>query len=119
MTDRKELIKRYKQTPQEIGVFQIKNTANGKVFIGSAKDLKGIMNSNRFQLKHGMHFNKELQRDYNQFGEALFTFDVLDRLKPKDDQRYDYTEDLKTLEELWLDNLQPFNEKGYHHKKAK
>jgi hypothetical protein len=117
MTDKKELIRRYKQTIPQMGIFQIKNKTNGKLFIGKARDVNGIINSNKFQLKIGRHFNKELQADYNRLGEAGFDFEVLDFLKPKDDPNYDYSEDLRILEEMWLDKLQPFEDKGYHSNK--
>ena len=34
-----------------------------------------------------------------------------------EDPLYDYKEDLKTLEELWLEKLQPYDEKGYNQRK--
>ena len=115
--NKKELISQYKQTIQPMGVYQIKNTQSGKLFIGSAKNLPGKINSNKFQLKNGSHFNKKLQNDYNEIGEEKFTFEVLDYLKPNDDSAYNYTGDLKALEDLWLENLQPYGEKGYNTKK--
>jgi hypothetical protein len=115
--DKKELIKQYKQTIQPMGVYQVKNLKNGKIFIGSAKDLRGRINSNRFQLKTGAHFNKDLQNDFNEIGEEDFSFEVLDTLKPKEDAGFDYTEELNTLLEMWLEKLQPYDEKGYNTRK--
>jgi len=117
--NKKEMIKKYKQTTQQMGIYQIKNMRNGKIFIGSAKDLRGRINSNKFQLRVGSHLNKEMQKDFNEIGEEGFSFDVLDYLKPKDILNYDYTEDLKILEEMWLEKLQPHNEKGYNAQKNK
>jgi group I intron endonuclease len=115
--NKKELIKQYKQTIQPMGIYQIKNNKNNKIYIGSAKDLRGIINSNKFQLKNGLHFNKEIQKDFNEIGEQYFSFDILDYLKPKDDLNYDYKKELKILEEMWLEKLQPYNDKGYNTKK--
>ena len=117
MIDRKEAKKQYKQTLQPMGIYQIRNIVNGKIFIGSSKNLDGRLNRNRFQLEQGLHMNKELQNDYNQFGEGKFSFEVLDYLEPKEDTNYDYTEELKVLEEMWLERLQPYNEKGYNKRK--
>jgi hypothetical protein len=119
MTDKRELIKQYKQNPPEMGIFQIKNKINGKIFIGKAMNLNGIINSNRFQLKNKSHMNKVLQDDFNRQGEDNFTFEKLDILKARDDIHFNYAKDLELLEEMWLDKLQPFNEKGYNVKKAK
>jgi hypothetical protein len=117
MTERKELIRKYKQTPLPMGIFQIKNLANGKIFIGTSKNLPGKLNSCRFQLINGSHPNRELQKDYAMYGESGFSFEILDRLEPKDDPLYSYDDDLKTLEGLWLDRLGPYGEKGYNRKR--
>jgi group I intron endonuclease len=118
--NKKELIKQYKQTVQPMGIYQITNLENHKIFIGSAKDLRGRINSNRFQLKNGSHINKEMQRDFNETGEERFSFEILDYLKANEeaDACYDYTEDLKILLEMWLDKLQPYGEKGYNLRKG-
>jgi len=112
--NKKEAIKKYKQAIQLMGIYQIKNNRNGKIYIGSTSNLPGKINSHRFQLKNGLHNNKEMQKDFNEIGEQGFSFEILDYLKPKDDLNYDYTEELKILEEMWTEKLQPFNEKGYN-----
>jgi hypothetical protein len=100
-----------------MGVFQVRNTKTGKVLIGKSKTLDTKFNSILFQLKMGSFPDKELQNDFVTFGEAAFVFEILDRLEPKDDPLWDCDGDLKTLEELWLDKLQPYGEKGYNRKK--
>jgi group I intron endonuclease len=112
--NKKELIHKYKQSVQPMGVYQIKNKRNEKLFIGSTKNLPGKINSHKFQLKNGLHTNKEMQKEFNEIGEEGFSFDILDRLEPREDVNYDYTEELKTLEAMWIEKLQPFNEKGYN-----
>ena len=112
--NRKELIKQYKQTIQPMGIYQIKNKRNGKVYIGSTKNLPGKINSHKFQLKNDLHSNREMQKEFREVGEEGFSFDILDRLEPKEDLNYDYSEELKTLEAMWIEKLQPFNEKGYN-----
>ncbi len=114
MTDKKELKNQYKRTLPKMGVYQIKNLVNGKIFIGKSKDLHGKFNSIKFQLSRNSHMNKELQKDYNELGEKNFSIEVLDFLDPKEEPGYDYTTDLKMLEQLWFEKLQPYGEKGYH-----
>lgn len=116
MPDKKELKKQYKQTLPPMGIFKVENLANGRVLIGSSKNLPGKANSYRFQLKQGSHMNRELQNDFNRFGEENFEFSVVDYLDPKDGPGYDYTNDLAALEEMWLERLQPYGEKGYNKK---
>ena len=52
-----------------MGIYQIKNKKNGKLYIGCAKNLRGKINSHKFQLKNGLHTNKEMQIDFNEIGE--------------------------------------------------
>jgi hypothetical protein len=117
MTDLKTIKKLYKQTPRPMGVYQVKNLASGKIYIGRSIDLNGKLNSEKFQLKNHLHMNKELQNDFNNLGKEKFTFEILDRLPPKEDPNHDYSGDLQTLEAMWLEKLQPFGAKGYHKKK--
>ena len=115
--DKKELKKQYKQTVQPMGIYQIKNLMSGKIFLGFAKNIPGKLNSVKFQLEHGSHPNRDLQKDFNDLGEKNFSFEAVDYLEPKEDTGYDYSEDLSVLEEMWLEKLQPFSEKGYNKKK--
>ncbi len=114
--DKKELKKQYAQTPQPMGVYQVKNLINGKIFIASGLNINGKINSCRFQLIHGSHMNRTLQEDFKQTGAEHFTFEILDYLEPNDDPKTDYRDDLKTLEEMWIEKLKPFEPNGYHKK---
>ncbi len=115
--DKKEIKKLYKQQPPDMGVYQVKNLGSGKIYLGRAMDLNGKMNSERFQLKNGMHMNRELQNDFNDLGEGKFAFEVLDRLQPKEGAGHDLGQELKELEEIWLEKLHPYAGKGYNKKK--
>lgn len=117
MTDLKAVKKLYKQTLRPMGIFQIKNLTSGKIYIGRSTDLNGKINSEKFQLKYNMHMNKELQNDFNNMGKEKFSFEILDRLPPKEKPDYDYDGDLQALEGMWLEKLQPFGAKGYHKRK--
>ena len=101
-----------------MGIYQIRCLANGKVLLGSALNLPGILNSNRFQLKMGKHPNKSLQADWSHFGSEKFSFEILDELPATEGAGHDYRQDLASLEELWLDKLQPYDDRGYNKKRA-
>jgi hypothetical protein len=58
-----------------------------------------------------------LQREWKEFGEAAFVFEVLSEIVQKDGENCDYNKEVKALEQLYLDELQPFGERGYHVKK--
>ena len=114
MIDKKEIKRIYKATPTPMGVFQIKNLVNNKIFIGSSMNLPGRKNRFELEFTMGITMDHVLQKDFKDYGRDNFTFEVLDNLDPKEDPAYDYKEDLKTLEELWIEKLQPFDERGYN-----
>lgn len=117
MKTRKELKEEYKQMKYKMGVFQIKNNVNGKIFIGSSLDLKAIWFAQKLQLNNGMHQNSELQKDWKEFGADHFSYEIIDEITQKDDSLIDYKKEIKALEEMIIDEIQPFGEKGYHIKK--
>ncbi|HYD47158.1 MAG TPA: GIY-YIG nuclease family protein [Terriglobales bacterium] len=114
MVDRKELVRQYKEAGTSMGVYRIRNLRNGRSFVGSARDVRGKLNGHLAQLKMGVHRNRELQRDWNELGPEAFAFEVVDLLEAKHEPDYDPTEDLRVLEELWLEKLQPFGDQGYN-----
>ncbi|MGD9590761.1 MAG: GIY-YIG nuclease family protein [Pyrinomonadaceae bacterium] len=107
----------YKLSHRPMGVFQIRNRANGRVLVDSSMDVPGKINRHRFQLNAGMHRCRPLQIDWNEFGESGFDFEELEPLEPRDDPNYDYRADLEFLEDLWLEKLEPYDEKGYNIRK--
>ena len=117
--DRKELTRRYKETRRPMGIFCVRNTANGKVLIGSSVDLPSRLNRERAQLRLGAHPNPGLQKDWNRQGPETFLFETLDTLAPPETPEYDPASDLDVLEKMWLDKLRPFGEKGYNVKSDK
>jgi len=114
MKSKDELKKEYKLNPPEAGIFQIKNRIKGKIFIGSAENVPGILNRHKFELKMGIHRNRELQNDYNRDGEQNFEFTVLEIVNEKKDPDFNYKEELTALKELWFEKLQPYGDKGYN-----
>ena len=113
--NRKELKREYKETPRPMGVFQIRNLSNEKVFVGASMNLDGIFNRHRFQLNAGSHQSKDLQKDWNESGAENFAFEVLEELTPR--ENLDLPKELEFLEDLWLEQLQPYSEKGYNERK--
>lgn len=114
--DRKALVREYKNTPREMGVYQIKNMVNGKVLIGSSRNLAGILNRFRSELKLGGCRNEYLQNEWDQFGPDAFEFEVLEVLEPMDDPAYEPEEDLKFLKTHWIEKRMPYGDRGYNRK---
>ncbi len=114
MKTRKELKEEYKQMTFKMGVFQIKNNINGKIFIGSSIDLKAIWYAEKLQLDMGIHQNSELQNDWNEFGSENFSYEILDQINQTEGKPIDYKKEIKTLEDMIIDDLQPFEKNGYN-----
>jgi group I intron endonuclease len=112
--NRKTLTREYKEGRRPMGVYQIRNTVNGKVLVGTSVDLPSIINRHKSELRLGGHRNRGLQKDWAEFGPEAFEFEVLDTLTPPERPDYDPKSDLRALEELWLDKLSPFDERGYN-----
>lgn len=118
MKANKQLKEAYKLKKFDIGVFQIRNIMNGKIFVGSSINLDAIWNRIKAELKFGGHRNEQLQADWKELGEENFSFEILYTIEQKDDDKVDYSKEVKKLEALFMEELQPFGEKGYHAFKA-
>jgi hypothetical protein len=112
--DRKALIREYKESRRPIGVYRVYNTVKRKSLIGTSIDLPSMLNRQQAQLRLSVHPNRELQRDWNELGADAFEFEILDTLTVAEGADYDSTQDLRALEELWLDKLSPFGDNGYN-----
>lgn len=111
---RKELKSEYKTLKTPSGVFQVRNLVNGKIFLGTAQNIPGILNSNKFQLTAGKHPNSRLQTDWNALGASAFAFEALDKLTVSDNPHQDIRAELAELEGMWLEKLKPYGERGYN-----
>ena len=81
------------------GIYQIKNTLNGKCYIGSAVNLKKRWVIHLHYLRHNTHYNSHLQSAFNKYGEFAFVFETLEEpVEPKS---------LIEREQHYLDTLKP------------
>lgn len=119
MKTNKELKAEYKQMKFPMGVFQIRNKVNGKILIDSSMNMNAKWNRHKLQLGVGNNWMTELQNDWKKFGEENFVFEVLSELEEKNGGDADYKNELAVLEELILDELRPYREKGYNIEKKK
>lgn len=116
MKTRKELKEEYKQIKYKMGVFQIRNVVSGKIFIGSSLDLAAIWHAQKLQLNMGMHQNADLQKDWKEFGPENFSYEILEEIQETDDKPLDYKKEIKVLENMIIEDLQSFENKGYNQK---
>jgi len=111
---RQDLKREYKERKKPAGVFLVRNTANGKVLLGSSLNLEGSLNKHRFMLTMGSHINTRLQQDWNTYGPDHFVFEILEVVRVMDEPGFSVEDELTLLEQIWIEVLQPFGEKGYN-----
>ena len=110
----RELKQSYKETKLPMGVYQVRNKVNGRIFIGSASNVSGKLNSIRFQLGVGSYRCAGLQKEWLEFGEDGFEFEILELLDQDKIESYLLKDELKKLEKKWLEKLEPYGDKGYN-----
>ena len=109
---RKELLEQYNEIKIYMGVVQIKNVSNGKIYIASYPNLKNKWLTMQGQLDMGRHPNLQLQKDWMEFGASSFTYEILE--EKKIDDVSDVRWEMKQMEKPWLEKLQPYGDKGYN-----
>lgn len=117
MIDKNEIKRKYKEFKPTIGVYKIENKATGKFFIGSNLNIEARFNRYKMEATWGLEQNIDFFNDLKKYGYDGFTFTIIDKIKPKDDPNYNYRKELLELEEMWLNELQPYGERGYNIKK--
>lgn len=66
------------------GIYSITCVETGKVYIGSSKKLTRRIREHMDELKSGLHNNKDLQSDYDTWGNHCFIIKILEIIEPTD-----------------------------------
>jgi hypothetical protein len=114
MKSRKDRNREYTERKKPAGVFQVKNIENRKVLLGSSLNLEGPLNGHKFMLKTGGHYNKKFQQEWDAYGSDKFIFEILEVAKVKDDPNFNLREELALLEQIWIEKLQLFGDRGHN-----
>ena len=59
------------------GVYKITNTKNGRVYIGSSRDIKRRWKEHKHKLSNTIHPNIHLQSAWDKYGRDVFKFEIL------------------------------------------
>ncbi|WP_255485448.1 DUF2087 domain-containing protein [Sporosarcina sp. BP05] len=113
MDFKKEMKLKAKEEKPSYGIFQIKNVKNGKLYVNSTPNFK-TLNGLKFMLSTGGHKNKELQTDWDELGKESFEIEILESIDEKNWKGTSKGEILKKQLDKWLEELQPYGEKGYN-----
>lgn len=105
MTDeRREAKRAYKERTTPRGIFAVRCTATGEVWVGSAPNLDSVQNRIWFSLRHGHHPNTQMQAAWNAHGEGSFQFTTLDELD-EDIAPLLVSDELKKRKRDWMARL--------------
>jgi hypothetical protein len=114
LSDRRALSRQYKEAPPPMGVYAIRNLANGRVYVDASANPQGALNRHRFELARKCHRNRALQQDWNAQGEENFRCEVIDTLKKSEDPAFDAGAELAALLALWRTELECDGASGYN-----
>ena len=78
--NRRETAKTFKDRKVPKGIFAIRCRTTGAVWVDTSPNLDAARNGTWFQLRSGLHRNKQLQAEWNAYGEETFDFQVLETL---------------------------------------
>ncbi len=111
-----ELKAEYKNLRTRPGVFQIVNKKNGKRLVRAGMDADGLMKRLRMEFMGGQNpFYTSLQKDWNEMGEEAFSFEVLELVeKPEEKTEIEIKSELADLEKKYIEQFQPYGDKGYN-----
>jgi hypothetical protein len=81
---RRDAIRDYKEKRTLPGVYAVRCTATGEVWVSASRNIDAQQNSLWFGLRTGGHFNRAMQGAWNAHGEGAFAFEVLERIDDED-----------------------------------
>lgn len=92
-------------TEIEMGIIKIHNKVTGYSFVGICKNLYKPFEGIKFRLGTGTCKPKKMQEDWNTYAEDSFTFEVVEKLKPKEGAtEKEKVDELNELMKMWIDS---------------
>lgn len=78
------------------GIYAIRNIRSGRVYVGSAVNIRRRFNQHRHMLRRGNHHSRRLQGSWDKHGEDCFVFEIIE---------FCDAGVLATREQFWIDEL--------------
>lgn len=101
------------------GIYRIRNTANSKSYVGSAKCFSKRWSKHKRMLETNTHHAKHLQAAWNLYGSGCFSFEILEIVEhsfPLVDREQFWIDKLKSAEKEFGYNGRPRAENNTGHK---
>jgi len=87
-----------------MGVYAVRETRDGWVRVGASRNVPGMLNRIRFELRHGSHPDKQLQALWRR-DPSTIRFEVLELLRQREDPAFDYDAELNELAAIYRAEL--------------
>lgn len=78
--EKKEAIRKFKEQKPQQGIYAVRCKATGSVWVGSSRNLEATRNRTWFTLRMGSHMDKPMQQEWNEHGEGVFDYEILETL---------------------------------------
>jgi len=105
MIDKKAAVAAYKERKTPWGVYCVRCSASGQVWVGRGLDLDKIENRLRFTLRHGGARPASLQEAWTRHGEDSFVIETLERMEEEEDAGFARNNWFKTRVNFWKEEL--------------
>jgi hypothetical protein len=99
--DRRDALAAYKERKVVGGIYAVRCTATGQLWLGKAPDLSTIQNRLWFTLRQRGNPHRSLQEAWSRYGADAFTFEVVERVK-EDALRFGRDRVLKNRLDHWI-----------------
>jgi hypothetical protein len=111
------------KSARPMGVYQIRNTENGKIFVDKSIDLTASRHRHYFVASMNRPPIAELLEEWKVYGGRRFVFEVLEVIHPGETDGAAGADqcrnELSALLDVWLEKLQPYGERGYNIRKSR
>lgn len=101
---KQQLKEKAKNHPVTMGVLSIKNTITGKYFIQGSINIEALENKIRFSLNTGQYTHKQLQADWKEYGENVFTFECISVVEAQNNPYINYRQEVTKAEKTCIEN---------------
>lgn len=105
MSERKALLRAYKERKVEAGIYAVRCLAAGQAWVGATADLSNRQNGIWFSLRLGSHRDKSLQAAWNTHGAEAFAFESVEAIDVEGLDRFGRDSRLKERREHWITAL--------------
>lgn len=82
------------------GIYGIRNKVNGKIYVGSSKNIKSRWATHKHKLKKNIHHSIKLQNAWNKYGAESFEFFVIQEVVDES-KLFDIEQEFMDLYQCW------------------